>query len=1104
MTLSALMEDKFRADVRHVGEAYVTAGRVSITRVLPNQVLCVVRDGSEYETRLVRDDGNLKMFCQCERFQKTGVCKHLWATIVAVDGAGYLTASAKPGYVPPFASETTTSWSIDDWEEEDDFEPPTNLAKRTATKSPAAKAASKIAVELRPWESKLLELRGRLDDGGTAAPANKRDQRIVYEIDAKASRSVGQLVVQTSQRQRRANGQWGKLKPLKLRADRLDEVEQEDDRRILAYLTGGTAERSNWTAQQTETQTLAHRYHVAYELCELIVPLMCETERVRLLDASEKDEEPLSWDDGPPWELCVHVVRKEDGELRVGGELARDGEKPLKIDEADLVVPGGVVVARGRIARLADFDAFDWISLLRDEGTIEVPEGDAVDLVDRLFDMPRLPRLELPSDLELEKVTERPLKRVVVRTPKNVRWQIDRLQADVEFEYFGAPVRGSSTQWAIVQREEQRCIVRDREAESDAWETLRSLGFRRRMDRDRGGHDVEIPSRELGGAVRSLMSAGWDVLADGSPVRQAGDLQFRVKSDIDWFELEGDVDFGGLNVAFPELLAALGRGDTTIRLDDGSLGILPEEWLTRFGLFAGLGTQQEESLRFEANQIALLDALLESQPAVDYDERFLELRERLHQFEGVEEVDEPKGFKGELRHYQRQGLGWLQFLEEFRLGGCLADDMGLGKTIQVLALLRGRLKKGKNRLPSLVVVPKSLMFNWKQECERFTPELKVLEYAGLDRSRLRDEIPSCDLVLTTYGTLRRDAAVLRDVQFDYLVLDEAQTIKNAGSQVAKAARLLRSHHRVALSGTPIENNLGDLWSIFEFLNPGMLGRSTAFKLTVADQSDESSRRLLAQGLRPFILRRTKQEVASELPDKSEQTIYCEMGEEQAAKYEELRDHYRASLLGMIDDKGLAKSKMHVLEALLRLRQAACHPGLLDDGNADAPSAKLDVMIPQIEELLAENHKALVFSQFTSMLSLVRNRLDEKGIVYEYLDGQTRDRQARVERFQNDPDCGLFLISLKAGGLGLNLTAADYVFLLDPWWNPAVEAQAIDRAHRVGQTRHVFAYRLIVKGTVEEKITELQQQKRDLAEAILESNGSLLKEMTTEDLQRLLS
>jgi SNF2 family DNA or RNA helicase len=455
----------------------------------------------------------------------------------------------------------------------------------------------------------------------------------------------------------------------------------------------------------------------------------------------------------------------------------------------------------------------------------------------------------------------------------------------------------------------------------------------------------------------------------------------------------------------------------------------------------------------------------------------------------------------------------MEFLRHFGFGGCLADDMGVGKTAQVLALLESRrvlrLHPNGNGAdaptgPSLVVVPKSLVFNWQQEAARFTPQLRVLDHTGLGRDV--NGFAGYDVILTTYGTLRRDAAEFRDYEFDYIVLDEAQAIKNAATESAKAARLLRGRHRLALSGTPVENHLGELWSLFEFLNPGMLGAASVFKLAgaAARNPDEDTRRLLAHALRPFFLRRTKEQVARELPPKSEQTIFCEMDEVERKRYNDLRNHYRNALLKTIATEGLAKSKIQVLEALLRLRQASCHPGLLDPKRLQDSSAKLDLLLTHLSELVEEGHKALVFSQFTSLLAIVRKRLDDAGIVYEYLDGASRDRQQHVERFQNDPDCRLFLISLKAGGLGLNLTAAEYIFLLDPWWNPAVEAQAIDRAHRIGQTRPVFAYRLIARDTVEEKVLQLQSKKRDLAAAIISEDNNVLANLQREDLELLLS
>ena len=403
----------------------------------------------------------------------------------------------------------------------------------------------------------------------------------------------------------------------------------------------------------------------------------------------------------------------------------------------------------------------------------------------------------------------------------------------------------------------------------------------------------------------------------------------------------------------------------------------------------------------------------------------------------------------------------------------------------------------------MIVVPRSLVFHWKAEAARFTPELRVLDHTGGFRLKPGDHFGDYNAVLTTYGTLRRDAVALKDQRFDYCILDEAQAIKNAGTLSAKAARLIRADHRLALSGTPVQNHLGELWSLFEFLNPGMLGSASVFG-NIGRNPDAHTRGVLARALRPFILRRTKGEVARELPPKTEQTIYCDLDGKERKYYNELRDYYRARLLKAGVDEASGQFKIQVLEALLRLRQAACHFGLIDKKKAQEPSAKVDTLLAQLDQVLEEEHKVLVFSQFTSLLAIVRGRLDEAKITYLYLDGKTRDRQTPVEQFQNDPNMKLFLISLKAGGLGLNLHAAEYVYLLDPWWNPAVESQAIDRAHRIGQTRQVFAYRLISRNTVEEKVLALQQTKRDLAEAIITADNSVMRNLTREDLEVLLS
>ena len=1103
MTLTDILEGQFRADVRFRGVAYLEAERIAITRVTADQVFALVRDGVEYQTQLTRKEGQLLMYCNCAGGkQSESTCKHLWATVLSVDAGGYLAGTPKPGYVPPFVIEQDEpDFSMTDWDDEiSGFEE----GSRSQTSIKSRRAAMNIAPKLREWETRLQDVRQEMETGKIASQTHSREREIFYEIDVQESWDAQQLVVQTSQRQRRANGQWGKLKPLKLRPGNFQEIEQYQDRRILAYLSGSTPERTNWHAQQAEVQTSIYRYRVPYELCELILPMMCESGRVRYTETSLKSATSLEWDTGDAWELCMKVALDDAGENWVlDGKLQR-GEESLPLSDARLLVPGGLVLTDSTISRAKDSGAFSWVQILSGKESLQVPNGEEHEFVDSLLGMPQLPRLELPEELALEEVRCEPVPRLVLTSPRASRWSRDRLVGEIYFDYDGHMVPGASTQWAVVRREENQCLLRDQPQEDAAWAQLEDCGFRRQLGQNRGGHDVEIGIRELGPSVRRLFEHGWQIRADGKQVHQPAEMQFRIQSGIDWFELHADIDFEGRSVAFPELLSALARGDSTIRLDDDSWGIIPEEWAKEYGLLAGLGEAEEGHLRFNNDQVGLLDALLSAKGTVDYDDRFREVLDRLKNFSGVLPETEPEGFVGELRHYQREGLGWLEFLQEFRFGGCLADDMGLGKTVQLLALLQQRKIDRKKLVPSLIVVPKSLLFNWHQECERFTPDLKVLEYSGLDRATFRAEISNFDVVLTTYGTLRRDIVHLKDIQFDYIVLDEAQMIKNASSQVAKASRLLKSEYRLALSGTPVENHLGDLWSIFEFLNPGMLGRSSVFKTFAADTEDDESRMLLARGLKPFIFRRTKKEVASELPEKIEQTIYCDMGEKQAKLYEELKGHYRDSLLGLVQEQGLGKSKIHVLEALLRLRQAACHPALLDKSAPDEPSAKLDVLVPYLEELIEEGHKSLVFSQFTSMLSIVKHHLDKRGIRYEYLDGQTRNRKEVVENFQNDPDCRVFLISLKAGGLGLNLTAAEYVFLLDPWWNPAVETQAIDRAHRVGQSRRVFAYRLICRNTVEEKITDLQSKKRKLADAILEENNQVLKDLSSEDLELLLS
>ncbi|MGZ9130425.1 MAG: DEAD/DEAH box helicase, partial [Candidatus Binatia bacterium] len=687
---------------------------------------------------------------------------------------------------------------------------------------------------------------------------------------------------------------------------------------------------------------------------------------------------------------------------------------------------------------------------------------------------------------------------------KQNNWSRERLTAELSFDYDGSVVPHQHRGGGFYQKEQRRLVTRDLGAEDRARARLKQLGFRKGWEYERA--DLQLAPDQLSRVVRVLSAEGWQIHAQGSLYRTAGALTMQVNSSVDWFGVDGAAEFGDSRVGLPRLLRAIRQGEQTVRLDDGSLGIIPEEWMKKYGMLAGLGTFEGDGMRFKRSQAGLLDALLASEPAVSFDAVFERVRQELRDFSGVAAVAPAGDFHGELCHYQLEGLGWLHFLQRFGFGGCLADDMGLGKTIQVLALLEARRVLRRNDPensppPALVVVPRSLIFHWKQESARFTPKLRILDHTGVARLEPGDHFDNYDVVLTTYGTLRSDAVRFKDIRFDYCILDEAQAVKNASTLAAKAVRLLKADHRLAMSGTPVENHLGELWSLFEFLNPGMLGTAAVFG-RAGKNPDDNTRQVLGRALRPFILRRTKAQVAPELPEKTEQTIYCDLEGNDKKLYDELRDYYRARLLQNGAGENSGQYKIQVLEALLRLRQAACHPGLIDKRKIAEPSAKVDTLLAQLDQVLEENHKALVFSQFTSLLAIVRSRLDKQNIPYVYLDGRTRDRQAKVEEFQNDPNAKLFLISLKAGGLGLNLHAAEYVYLLDPWWNPAVEAQAIDRAHRIGQTRKVFAYRLIARDTVEEKVLELQKSKRDLADAIITADNSVMRNLTRGDLELL--
>jgi SNF2 family DNA or RNA helicase len=583
-------------------------------------------------------------------------------------------------------------------------------------------------------------------------------------------------------------------------------------------------------------------------------------------------------------------------------------------------------------------------------------------------------------------------------------------------------------------------------------------------------------------------------------------------SGIDWFDLKIKVSYGDQIVPLKALRQAILNKQDFVQLGDGTMGLLPEEWLKKFRSLFQLGIiNKEDNLQVSKWHYTLIDELhgaISEQSILQE----LELKKtQLNQLESVTDLKMPKNISAKLRPYQLAGFNWFHQLYKIGWGGCLADDMGLGKTLQTLCFLQELHNNDKN-IKALIVCPTSLIYNWQAEIEKFTKGLNFIIYHGTEREFPNKKSGKWNIFITSYGTMRNDIERLGKLKFDVTVLDESQSIKNPTSQVTKAVALINTKLRFILSGTPVQNNTFDLYSQLNFVNPGILGTQEFFKTEFATAIDKFGDRAKSEQLRkmvyPFILRRTKEQVAPDLPDKTETILYCEMGVYQQKVYDAVKEDYRRKIMDSVEELGVQKSAFLILEGLNKLRQICDCPSLIYDANKNRfkqESIKLEEMMREIEENIS-NHKMLIFSQFLGMLALIKEKLDADGVKYIYLDGSTpaKERAKLVNDFQTDPTIQVFLISLKAGGVGLNLTAADYVYVLDPWWNPAVEDQAIDRTHRIGQNKKIFAYKLICKNSIEEKIITLQAKKKSLAKELISEDASFVKKLTKEDLAWLLN
>lgn len=758
---------------------------------------------------------------------------------------------------------------------------------------------------------------------------------------------------------------------------------------------------------------------------------------------------------------------------------------------------------------LDDFDEF---------GELRLAGREAADFIqDYLPLLSAKPEVVLPKDFSLPEVVQ-----VAGKTIYDISedTKTQQLILDLQFSYadhlVDPHVNEDDVMVEIHKEGKKYLIRRDMNLEKKVLEEFKQEGFGRKTSRrfETGGEDAfDFIAGTLSHLKDKGEVSGQDQLKNFQLLGELGEAQVKaraISTGMDWLELQVGFEIDGIEVSYETIQALVREGKHYLQLPgQGFAKINNEDFEKLEEKISELEGEIDSQGRLKVSRYH--GAYLDQSFAIDWSENRAvgEMMQSLRELERIPQRPLPEHLKSILREYQHHGYDWMSFLHDHSFHGILADDMGLGKTIQALSYLANR-RDQEGPKPSLVMAPTSVVFNWANEAEKFTPQLKVLVLTGPDRKEHYETMGDYDLVITSYAIFRRDVEVLTKLKWRTVILDEAQNIKNYRSKTALLVKELQAEQRWALTGTPLENRLSELWSIFDFLMPGFLGNYPHFKRKYQQpielhHSKEHLERLRRR-IFPFVLRRLKSEVASELPPKTEVTNLCEMNVDQRKLYQEVLAACRRQVFTEVEKKGIEKSQISILTALLRLRQVCCHPELLGPSfrKKEVSSGKFEAFRDLVIEVMDEGHRILVFSQFVEMLSLLRAWLEEAKIPYEYLDGRVRKREERVKRFNEDDSIPIFLVSLRAGGTGLNLTGADYVIHYDPWWNPAVQDQATDRVHRIGQKRHVFSYKLITKDSVEEKILQLQEQKRTLAKELLTTDTAVGKKLSHEDLEYLFS
>ena len=943
VSLADELQFQFASNAKKLGRQAQSTGKVRIELIGEWHLAAKVIDSEIYDTKLwinPENDDELVTNCTCSFFNNQGPCKHLFATLIEID---QIRAFEPPDseldlqMVPLFQLEPHEGSLLSRLELQDPtlrlngtqigrFRPEAFAAvTEPVTTAKTSGGRTKLPPLPKPaiWRSQLESISQLGRQAVQAAPVDltrSGSREIWFVINVGDTLTSTGLRIEYFQRERKQNGQFGKLKKYPVRDYDLPKLGQTQAEQLLATLSGQHEPDYHYSYRSVDGGCTIRR-----SLQDVLLPKLCQSGRlIWALDPQSLTAPPtqtLVWDDGAPWRFRVNVVEDRAAQVwRMTGELfrAETGEVISATKGPVCLMQYGLVLFPDCLARLDAHDEFPWIVQFRKQAEIVVPFADRESFMSLLWTQSGLPLIEAPEDLRADRIVGEPRGRIVFEKLKERYAHSDRYSATIFFRYSEEPLLEfplKATEGGSFEPVTKRVISRDLQKEAEWLATLQGTSLSAPFKYGHQiKHDYELWKFDLTKVVPVLLDNNWIVESDSLQFHLPGELRLDVESQVDWFDLTGGVDFGGETVSFPKLLKALKDNQRFVTLKDGSQGLVPGDLLKKFLSLASLADASGNTIRFKKSQGLLLDALLASQKNVTFDKQFDHFRTKVRAFAGVAAVEPTTTFTGQLRDYQKEGLGWLHFLRDFGLGGCLADDMGLGKTVQVLALLEARrtrsLTKDEVRRPSLVVVPKSLVFNWIDEAKRFAAGLRIHNFTGVEREL--PEPSEYDVLLTTYATMRIEILPLSKQHFDYAILDEATAIKNAAALAAKASRLIVADHRLAMTGTPVENHLGELWSLFEFLNPGMLGASTAFQSFSRKTANENgSVEMLAQALRPYLLRRTKEQVLPELPEKMEQTIFCELSPKERKRYDELRDYYKALLSGTIKTRGMAKSKIHV-------------------------------------------------------------------------------------------------------------------------------------------------------------------------------------------------